>query len=244
MNREYHKWHSPSLGRDMELLTFGHHGARVIVFPTSMGRFFDWENRGLINVLSRHIENGWLQVFCVDSVDNESWYNYGASPKWRAHRHLQYHSYIIDEVMPFTRSRNDNPFAIATGASFGAYHALNIALRYPEHFGRALGMSGIYDVSKWSDGQYDDAIHQSNPIELVRCMGDAPDHLAKVRNLDLIFPIGRDDSAYWNNAAFSQVLWDKNIWHAFREWDGFAHDWPYWEDMLLHYIGGPETRGY
>ncbi|MGD8805869.1 MAG: esterase, partial [Chloroflexota bacterium] len=27
MKREYHRWYSPSLGRDMELLIFGHAGA-------------------------------------------------------------------------------------------------------------------------------------------------------------------------------------------------------------------------
>jgi hypothetical protein len=27
MNREHHKWHSPSLARDLELLVFGHGGA-------------------------------------------------------------------------------------------------------------------------------------------------------------------------------------------------------------------------
>jgi esterase/lipase superfamily enzyme len=43
MNREFHRWHSPALGRDMDLLVFGHAGARAIVFPTSMGRFFEWK---------------------------------------------------------------------------------------------------------------------------------------------------------------------------------------------------------
>ena len=45
MNREYHRWFSPSLGRDMELLIFGHAGARVLVFPSSLGSFFEWEDR-------------------------------------------------------------------------------------------------------------------------------------------------------------------------------------------------------
>ena len=51
MNREYHKWHSPALGRDMELLVFGHAGTPYLVFPTSMGRFFDYENRGMIDAV-------------------------------------------------------------------------------------------------------------------------------------------------------------------------------------------------
>ena len=45
MNREYHKWYSNALRRDMELLIFGHSGIPLLVFPTSMGRFFDYESR-------------------------------------------------------------------------------------------------------------------------------------------------------------------------------------------------------
>ena len=39
MVREYHKWHSPRLGREMELLVFGHGGLPVVVFPRRAGGF-------------------------------------------------------------------------------------------------------------------------------------------------------------------------------------------------------------
>src|SRR5213078_4706385 len=87
MHREYHRWHSPNLGRDMELLVFGHAGARVLVFPKSLARFHEWEDRGLIGTLGHHIEQGWLQVTCVDSIDAESWYAYHRHPGERAFRH-------------------------------------------------------------------------------------------------------------------------------------------------------------
>ncbi len=48
MKREYHKWYCGPLGRDMELLVFGHAGARVLAFPTRCGRFYDYENHGLV----------------------------------------------------------------------------------------------------------------------------------------------------------------------------------------------------
>jgi len=74
MNREYHCWYSPRLGRNMELLVFGHTGARVLVFPTRCGRFFDYEDWGIANAIRQKIENGWLQLFCVESIDSESFY--------------------------------------------------------------------------------------------------------------------------------------------------------------------------
>jgi hypothetical protein len=33
-------------------------------------------------------------------------------------------------------------------------------------------------------------------------------------------------------------LWSKGVWHAMRWWDGWSHDWPYWQKMILHYING------
>src|SRR5437879_4586533 len=118
MNREHHRWHSPHLGRDMELLVFGHAGARVLAFPTSVGRYFDWEHRGLIHAQQDPIERGWLQFYCVDSIDRESWYGWHRWPGDRAWRHAQYDDYLYHEVVPFTREKNGNPFLITTGASF------------------------------------------------------------------------------------------------------------------------------
>ncbi len=75
MNREYYKHYSHELGRDMESLVFGHAGQPILVFPTSMGRFFEYEDAGMIRALAGKIDAGQLQVFCPDSVDGESWYN-------------------------------------------------------------------------------------------------------------------------------------------------------------------------
>src|SRR3954454_4789437 len=101
MNREYHKWFSHDLQRDMELLVFGHHGAPVLVFPTSQGRFFEYEDRGMVNALAEHLEQGWIQLICVDSVDAESWYCTWAHPAGRIFRHMQYEAYVLQEVVPF-----------------------------------------------------------------------------------------------------------------------------------------------
>ena len=58
----------------MELLVFGHAGPPMIVFPTSMGAFFEYEDRGMIGALAGKLEHGGLRLFCVSSVDSESWY--------------------------------------------------------------------------------------------------------------------------------------------------------------------------
>ena len=237
MHREHTRWFSPSLGRDMDMLVFGHAGARVLVFPTSMGRFFEWEDRGMIGTLGEHLERGWLQLFCVDSVDGESWYAKHRHPVERAQRHTQYDGYLEREVIPFTQHRNQNPFLIATGASFGAYQAVAFALRHPHLVGRVLGMSGMYDIRGMTDGLSGGDIYYANPPEFIVHENDHG-RLEAIRRMDIILAIGRDDSMYWDNEQFSGALWSKGIPHALRIWDGWAHDWPYWQRMIRQYIAG------
>jgi esterase/lipase superfamily enzyme len=221
----------------MELLVFGHAGARVLVFPTSLGKYFEWEDRGMIGALSEHLERGWIQLYCVDSVDAESWYAKWAHPSGRALRHIQYENYLLNEVLPLSLQKNSNPYLIVTGASFGAYHAVNFACRHPDKADRVIGMSGYYDIKRWTGGYSDDNVYFNNPCDFIQHEQD-PYRLAQLRHLDIILAIGRDDSGRPNNDAFSNILWSKNIWHAYRLWDGWAHDWPWWRDMIRLYIGG------
>jgi esterase/lipase superfamily enzyme len=236
-HREFHRWHSPVLGRSMELLVLGHGGARVLVFPTSQGRFFEWEDRRMDHALGEHLARGWVQLFCVDSVDAESWYDRSRPPGDRAWRHEQYDRYIHDEVVPFIHHRNNTPYLMVTGASLGAYHAVNFAFRHPHVCNRVIAMSGMYDIKELTRGYSDANVYANDPSHYMIHESD-PGWLDAVRRLNIILAIGRDDPHYADNVHLSSVLWQRNIWHAFRAWDGWAHDWPYWQQMIRAYIGG------
>lgn len=237
MHREHHRWFSPSLGRDMELLVFGHAGARMLAVPTSLGRFHEWQDFGMIGALGEHLERGWVQIYCVDSVDAESWYAKHLHPSDQARRQLQYDRYITDEVLPLSRQRNDNPFLMAAGASFGAYHAVCLAFRHPEMFDRVIGMSGLYDIKDLTAGYSDGAVYSVNPSEFIV---NEHEHgrLAALRRMDIVLATGRDDPNVGNNEYLSRALWSKGIGNALRLWDGWSHDWPYWHRMIRTYIGG------
>jgi esterase/lipase superfamily enzyme len=235
--REYQRWYSPALGRDMEMLVFGHAGARVLVFPTSMGRFYEWEDRGMMDALGEQLARGWLQLFCVDSVDEESWYAKWKWPGDRAYRQLQYEQYLLGEVLPFSAHRNPNPFLITTGASFGAYHAGNVAFRHPHLFGRVIGLSGLYDVSTFTRGHYDANVYANNPSHYVSEITDHG-HLEAMRRMDIVLVTGQDDPNRESTEYLSRILWEKGVGNALRIWDGWAHDWPWWRQMIVKYIGG------
>src|SRR2546428_9841595 len=137
VQRDYIKEYSQSLGRDMEVLHFGHAGTPLLVFPTSMGRFYQWEDFGLVAALSDFIESGAVQLVCVDSVDGESWYAKDRPPADRVRRHLEYEAYIVDEILPRIPDR-----PVACGTSFGALHAVLLAARHPTRVGGVIGPRG------------------------------------------------------------------------------------------------------
>lgn len=236
MNREYHRWYSPSLNRDMELLVFGHAGARVLVFPTSGGSFFEWEDRGMPSVIGESLEKGWLQMVCVSNVDMESWYARWAEPAGRAYRHAQYDGYLYNEVLPFMDSKNSNPYVIAAGASFGGYHAMTFGLKHPDRVRRILAMSGLFDIRRFSDGYSDDNVYFNNPMQFVP--NESGWRLDRIREMDIIMATGHEDRLMQSARDLSVAMWSKGIGNALREWDGWAHDWPYWSQMFGMYIGG------
>jgi esterase/lipase superfamily enzyme len=237
MRREYHRWWSPSLHRDMELLEFGHGGARVVAFPTSRGRFHEWEDRGMVRALSHLLERGWLHLVCVDAVDGESWYAYHQHPGARAWRHEQYTGYVVNEVLPWARWRNGHPFTVFTGASFGAFHALSMGLRYPDRVNRVLSMSGLTDIKMFLGGYHDETVYFQNPADFIPNEHDGW-RLDRLREQDVILAVGTGDRLVHQNRELSGKLWGKGVGNALREWDGFAHDWPVWYDMVNRYIGG------
>ena len=175
----------------------------------------------------------------MDSVDAESWYARHRPPEERARRQTAYERYVLDEVIPLSWQKNRTPYLIVTGASFGAYHAVDLAFRHPGAVNRVIGLSGLYDIKQMTRGHSSDEIYYHDPSHFLIHEQD-PARLAALRRLDVLLAIGRDDPHRQDNEHLSGVLWSKGIWHALRLWDGWCHDWPWWRDMIRRYIGGAD----
>ena len=223
----------------MELLEFGHAGARVIAFPTSASTFHEWEDRGLIEALREPLEKGWFHLFTIGCVDRESWYARWKHPGGRIWRQEEYDRYVVNEVIPLTKTRNPHPYLVMTGASFGGYHALTMGLRHPDLVNRILAMSSLVDIRRFTDGYHNETLYFNNPLEFIPNESD-PVRLEQLRRQDVIMAVGKTDGLVHQNRELSSKLWGKGIGNALREWDGFAHDWPVWQRMLPMYLGGSD----
>jgi esterase/lipase superfamily enzyme len=242
MKRKYHKWHSPALQRDMELLVFGETGQRLLVFPTRKQRFFEYEDHGMIHSLRHRIEAGEIQVICVDSIDAESLYCFEISPEERLKRHLQYERYIVEEVVPFTEDRDHWTALIAHGCSFGAFHAASMVMRHPHLFHGALAFSGRYDLTLQA-GDYHSLFHGFSSDELKSIMPSLwiPEirdkkALRALRSIPFTFVIGEEDPFYENNVQMAAAMAAKKIPHTLRVWCGDVHRFRYWRQMIRIYL--------
>lgn len=237
MNRTYHKWHSSALGRDMELLEFGHAGQPVVVFPTSMGRFYDYEERGMAGALASGIDSGSLRLICVDSVDAESWYNKAVHPAARAARHVQYDQYVATEVVPFARQLSGAARIGVTGCSFGGCHTVNFALRYPWLVSSAVSMGGAFDIHQFIGGHYDDNCFYHCPPDYLPGLQDNK-YLNEYRyNVRLVLATGETDICLGENRRLAGILSAKGIPHWLDVWgDGTGHDWPWWREMARKFF--------
>jgi esterase/lipase superfamily enzyme len=236
MNREFHKWYSGRLHRDMEMLIFGHAGTPTVVFPTSQGRFYEYEDRGMVGTLAHKLEHGQLQLFCVDSVDSESWYNRGVHPRQRVERHMTYEAYLLHEVLPLIRQKNANLNLAVTGCSFGGYHAVNFALRHPDVVNYCYSMSGAFDTKQFMDGYYDNDVYFNSPHDFVKNMGD-PWYLDRYRRNWYVLATSHWDFCWHENEMLAADMRGKGMNQSIDVWrDDMPHDWPLWHRMAAQYL--------
>ncbi len=241
MYRRYESLHSPALGRTMELLIFGHYGPALLAFPSAGGRFFDWENQGMVEAAGPWLEAGKLRLFCVDSVDQEAWLNASADMATRARRHREYEAHILHEILPLIRRECalEQGGVAVTGCSLGGYHAANFALKHALEINYALCMSGRYDLEALIGPSSAPDVYTNNPVAYaVNLHGDA---LAEVRaNTHLALVCGQgawEEKCLAETHRLANILAEKGISHERDLWGyDVEHHWYWWKRQLAHYL--------
>ena len=230
------------MNKELEILVFGHAGVPVLFFPTRTARFYDYENWKIIESMQDKIEAGYLQVYCVDSTDVESFYNADIHPSERILRYTYYENYIMYEVLPFIKNQNKNKYRILAGCSLGAYHAMNIGLKHPHQFSKIVGMSGRYDLAKGVgnfrdlfDDFKDENIYFNTPTMFIPNLHDEK-IIRALKKMKIVFVIGKEDPFFESNVLLSNALSEKGICNTLYVWNEEAHRPRHWRVMVKMYI--------
>jgi esterase/lipase superfamily enzyme len=223
------------------LVAYGHWGRPVVAFPSEEGGPFDWEERGMVEALGGLLEQGRLKLYCVPSFDRESWTRRDLPLEERARRHGHYEWWVVDRLVPFVQADSHTHGLVATGTSFGAYHAANFSLKRADLFPLALCLSGVYDVGVQGGGERGDAVYFSNPMDYVANLhGDHLDWLRSHVSLLLVCGQGQwEDTtgALESTRRFGGLLAEKGIRHEVDLWGhDVPHDWPSWRAQIAHHL--------
>ena len=240
MHRHLDGWHSPSLDTYMEIVTYGHYGFPLLLFPTAAADYLEYERFQMIDALAGLINGGKVKIFSINSINREAWLNRSVPAKYKGIRQNQYNDYICNEVVPYIwNSCQGQVGIITTGASLGAFHAANQLFRRPDLFDGTIAMSGAYDIRGYYQDEYhDENIYLNNPAEYLPNLEG--NYLDLLRQKNKIFIVsGQGD--YENPDAsrrLAGILSDKGIPHELDLWGhDMTHDWPTWRAMLPYFVG-------
>ena len=239
MFREEAAHYSNSLGKDMHIMIHGHAGMPILCFPTQNSMCHNYEDFGMTDQLSDFIDRGMIQMFTVDTVDEESWSNICGDNNWRADRQEQYFHYIVDEALPFIRSRNAALPAV-TGCSMGANHAAIVFLRRPDLFRGLIALSGIYDSSIFFGDFMNSTLYDNSPEKFLPNMPADHEYIRLYNDKKIIFCCGQ---GAWEEDGVRTLNNLDGIFHrkGIDAWCDFwghdvNHDWPWWYKQMRYFI--------
>jgi esterase/lipase superfamily enzyme len=236
MRREHHRWHANDLGRDMDVIEYGHAGWPMIVFPTSRGSVFEYEDRGMVHALADKLEWGALRLFAVGTVDAESFYANDRHPRARIDRYLAWERYLLTDVVDLVKQVSGFSTMGLTGCSFGAYHAFTMALRHPDVFTSCIPMGGRFDISSLLDGYSDLDAYLLNPARFLPGLSDDW-FLSRIRQNKWVLVTGERDNCRADMEHAAWLLAMKNVPRTLHVWgNGSVHDWPEWMKMARAYV--------
>lgn len=249
MKVEWFKEYSQNLGRDMEFKVFGHAGKPCIFFPCQNARFYDYENKGLIYTIRDYIEDGRIQVFCVDSVDIDSWSS-DKPARWAMETQEAYYRYIVEELVPRIYEINTygNGGGVASGimvygCSMGAFHSMNFFLRRPDIFDAVLALSGIYRSDFFIKNYQDDLTFLNSPLDSLRLMEWNHPYIELYKRSRIIVCCGAGtyEEEFLKDTKDLEYELKKFGIDAWFDYWGFEypHDWFSWHQQtlkLLDYI--------
>ncbi len=240
MKREYYKQHSDVLNEDMSMIVYGEGGYPVIAFQCQDAKSNNFEDFGMIDVLAPFINDGRIQIFSVDNLDEESWSDEGGDKGARAWRQEEYFKFVTDELVPRVHAWNNSDLRpLAVGCSMGATHAAIAALRRPDLFQGCIALSGVYSTRYFFGDWMDENLYNNDiPAFLTNMPADHP-YVDLYNQRQLVMCVGQGawelgiDDLHYIDGQLNRL--------GVKHWCDFwgtdvNHDWPWWRKQMPYFM--------
>ncbi len=231
---------SSILGEDMHVVAYGKKGLPVVVFPTQGQAPESLEEVGVIDELADYLDSGTIQLFCTETVDDESWGGTG-DPAERAQRQETYYHYVVDELVPLVAKMNKSGARpLALGFDAGATQASVVALRRPDLFQGCVCLSGCYDARRYFGDWMDATLYDNTPCAFLSQMPVDHPYVAVYNQRQLLFCTGQEASeadslrsTHEMGEQFARLGVD--VWCDYWGAD-VTHTWFWWKKQLRYFL--------
>jgi len=243
MQTQYFKEYSGYLNRDMEYKIYGSGKGKICyAFPSQDGRFYDYENFGMVDVLRPFIDGEKITLVCPDSIDPESWTAFYKDCRSRIEMQEKWFNYITRELVPSVNHKTGNKErALVTGCSMGAIHAAIYFFRRPDIFGSLIALSGAYDASHFFGNYMDNLVYDNSPMDFLNNMPSDHPYMKIYNESSIILCIGQgawEEELLENTRKMDALLKRKGI-NAWVDYWGYdvSHDWCWWKKQIVYFMG-------
>ena len=238
---KYFKEYSHNLNREIEYKVFGEGGRLCLAFPPQDGRFYDFENFGMVDTLRPWLDNGCLTLVCVDSIDKETWSNTDGDPRQRVELQEKWFRYVTEELLPRGKELSGaSGKAIVTGCSMGGFHSGIFFFRRPDLFDTVVALSGLYHADFFMHDYMDDLVYANSPLHFLHNMPEDHPCMELYRNSRIILCVGQgawEDDLLASTRRMDRLLAKKQIpaWVDYWGYD-VDHDWCWWQKQLPYFF--------
>ena len=235
-------FYSHILNRRLGMHMYGHDGLPCLVYPSQNGKSGDFEGFGMVDVCRPWIDRGRLRLYCVDSLDNQTWSATDRPPRERIELHEAWFSHLTQEFVPFMHRDSAWEGRLMTlGCSLGATHAANTLFRRPDLFSCVIALSGAYDMRWMMAGYSDELVYLNSPLDSVRGMPADHPWIKLLNSCSIVLCCGRgawEDEMLRSLRLLETACHEKGIYPWVDIWgEDVNHDWVWWRRQLPYFLG-------
>ncbi len=229
---EYIDYYSHILGMSLNIEVTGHYGYPVIMFPTSNGSYTQNRDFGLNDSVRWLTEEGKIKLYNIQTIDGMSFYDKNLHPADRIRNYERWVQFMKNEYIPYLQRMHSTHRIALAGASFGGYHAANLAFRFPDLVSHLFCLSGAFSIRNFMHGYSDDLVYFNCPREFV-----PNDEGWKYRHMHIVLSTSDQDICLEPTKEMAAILTAKGIdyWYDERKW--ISHDWPLWRMVFPKFMG-------
>lgn len=231
---------SAILGEDLHVIAYGKKGLPVVVFPTQGQAPESIEEVGIVDDLAEYLDSGTIQLFCTETIDDESWGS-EADPAERAQRQETYYHYVVDELVPLVNKVSGSKARPLTlGFDAGATQAAIVTLRRPDLFQGCMCLSGCYDARRYFGDWMDATLYDNTPCAFLPNMGPEHPYVEVYNKRQLLFCTGQDISEA-DSLRSTRELGEQfarlgvDVWCDYWGPD-VTHTWQWWKKQLRYFL--------